>query len=66
MRLGSRVRSFSAFWVSAATLGLAGVVISELFSELTRLFVDGSQVELLDAHFVEFSMRLATGALFGT
>lgn len=47
-------------------LGLAGVVTSELFKELTRLFVDGSQVELLDAHLVELLMRFAAGALFGT
>ena len=34
-------------------LGLFGVVMRELFSELTKLFVEGSQVELLDAHLVE-------------
>lgn len=39
---------------------------SELFRELTRLAVDGSHVELLDAHLVELSMRFAAGALFGT
>ena len=33
--------------------GLTGVSIIELFIELTRLLVDGSHVELLDAALVE-------------
>ena len=34
-------------------VGLAGVSISELLIELTRLFVEGSHVELLDAALVD-------------
>ena len=33
--------------------GLAGVSIRELLIEPTRLFVEGSHVELLDAHLVD-------------
>ena len=35
-----------------------GVVTIELFIEETMLFVDGSQVELLDAHLVDWSTLL--------
>ena len=62
MRFDSRVRSLSSFWVRAARLGLAGVVTSELLSDDTTRFVDGS----LDAHLVELSILLAAGVRFGS
>ena len=33
--------------------GLLGVVICELFHDETKLFVEGSHVELLEAHLVD-------------
>jgi hypothetical protein len=33
-----------------------GVVMIELFIDETKLFVDGSQVELLEAHLVDWPL----------
>jgi len=54
MRFDSRVLCFRSIWVRERTLeGLLGVLICELFIDETKLFVEGSQVELLEAHLVD-------------
>ena len=53
MRFESRVLSRSSACVRGTRLGLFGVVIRELFIDDTKLFVEGSQVELLEAYFVD-------------